>query len=166
MEILRSFGFNPMLFIAQIVNFLILAYLFKRFLYKPILTVLQERQKKIAQGLSDAQKAAEDRLRAETERDMILKNASEEARKILDETKETAQQMREEILTQGRDEAEKIIHNAKEQAELEFEKMQTQAQKLSLALSEKILEQVTGDIFTKEEKDKIVKRSMQKIKSL
>ena len=45
MEILNNFGFQPTLFIAQIVNFLILAYVFKRFLYKPILKTLKDRQK-------------------------------------------------------------------------------------------------------------------------
>src|SRR5690625_3623681 len=40
--------------IAQIVNFLILVWLLKRFLYKPVLNAIDEREKKIASQLEDA----------------------------------------------------------------------------------------------------------------
>ena len=40
--------------IAQILNFLILVWLLKRFLYKPILNAIDEREKKIASQLKDA----------------------------------------------------------------------------------------------------------------
>ncbi len=40
--------------VAQIVNFLILVWLLKRFLYKPILDALDAREKKIAKELADA----------------------------------------------------------------------------------------------------------------
>ncbi len=41
--------------LAQIVNFLILVYLLKRFLYGPIIRAMQEREKKIARRLQDAE---------------------------------------------------------------------------------------------------------------
>jgi F-type H+-transporting ATPase subunit b len=42
--------------VAQIINFLILVYLLKRFLYKPILNAIDEREKRIASQLEDAAK--------------------------------------------------------------------------------------------------------------
>ena len=52
--------------IAQVINFLILVWLLKRFLYKPVLNAIAEREKKIAAQLSDAEvKKAE----AQKERD-------------------------------------------------------------------------------------------------
>ena len=57
MEILKNFGFEPVFFIAQIVNFLILFFVFKRFLYKPILKLLKERAREITKGLEDADNA-------------------------------------------------------------------------------------------------------------
>ena len=41
--------------IAQVINFLILVWLLKRFLYKPVLNAIAEREKKIAAQLSDAE---------------------------------------------------------------------------------------------------------------
>jgi F-type H+-transporting ATPase subunit b len=50
MEILNQFGLDWKLFIAQIVNFLVIAYIFKRFLYKPILDALHKRNDAIKKG--------------------------------------------------------------------------------------------------------------------
>ncbi len=55
MDILNEFGIKPILLAAQVVNFLILLYILKRFLYKPILKVLNERKNKIADSLKNAE---------------------------------------------------------------------------------------------------------------
>ena len=47
MEIIKQFGINPILLAAQVVNFIVLLFIFKKLLYKPILKVLDERKKKI-----------------------------------------------------------------------------------------------------------------------
>ena len=57
MELLNEFGFNPPLFIAQIINFLILSFFFKLLLYKPILKMIKDRQNTIGKGLTDAENA-------------------------------------------------------------------------------------------------------------
>ena len=57
MEILENFGLNPMLLIAQIVNFLIVLFILKKFLYKPVLEMLKKRQTTIKDGLKQAEEA-------------------------------------------------------------------------------------------------------------
>ena len=51
---------------AQVLNFLILVWLMKRFLYKPILSAIDEREKRIAAELADA---AAKKAEAQKERD-------------------------------------------------------------------------------------------------
>lgn len=60
--------------IAQILNFLILVWLLKRFLYKPVLKAIDDREKKIASQLEDA--AAK---KAEAKKDMDLFRQKNEA---------------------------------------------------------------------------------------
>jgi F-type H+-transporting ATPase subunit b len=55
---------NWMTFAAQIINFLVLVWLLKRLLYKPIANAMDERERKIAERLHEA-----DRARQEAERD-------------------------------------------------------------------------------------------------
>src|SRR5690606_29631751 len=132
MEILEQFGFDPLLFIGQIINFLILFVVFKKFLYKPILTTLINRENKIKEGLKDAEKAHLAKESAEAERDVIIKNASQEAQTILADTKKAADELKATILEESKTEADKILASAREQAAIEMEKMKKEAAGISL----------------------------------
>lgn len=164
MEILNQFGFEPVLFVAQIVNFLILAFIFKRFLYKPIIKVLQDRKKTIAKGLADAEAASADRAAAEEQREKIIKKAGIESEKILDDTKKAAEALREKVLTDTKAEAEKIMNEARRQADLQMEDMEKRAKKASLENSVAMLEKVMDKMFTKDEREKILTRSIKTLK--
>lgn len=163
MEIFNQFGFDPKLFVAQIINFLILAFIFKRFLYKPLLKMLKERNERIDQGLTNAERAEKALESAEKEREEIIKKASLEAEKILDQTEKNAESMRLEMLATTKTEAEKIITEAKKAAQVEFEKLEKEARNMSLSISEKMLRQILKDMFTKEEQEKIIQRNMKEI---
>lgn len=166
MEILNEFGFDPALFIAQIVNFLILAYVFKKFLYKPMLKLLKDRQNKIKQGLGDAENAHQALVRASVERDEILRRAGKEAEKIIESTRVAAIELKDTILKEAESESNRIIKEAKEQAGLEMERMQGKIASMSLELSQKILDKVLGGMFSEREKKEIMKKGMDKISKI
>ncbi|MBI2593944.1 F0F1 ATP synthase subunit B, partial [Candidatus Daviesbacteria bacterium] len=54
-KILSDFGVQPVLLLAQIVNFLVLLWILNKLLYKPVLKVLEERKAKIEKGLKNAE---------------------------------------------------------------------------------------------------------------
>lgn len=164
MEILNTFGFEPALFIAQIINFLILAFIFKKFLYKPILKVLRDRDIKIRHGLENAEEAKLALESAENKKGEILKKASIEAEKIISDTKAESENARNVILTNTRAEAEKILTQAVAQAKVEIENMEKQVKSAGVEVAGQILESVLSGIFTKQEKAEIMKRSMMTIK--
>lgn len=163
-EILHNFGFDLKLFIAQIINFLILAYILKRFLYKPILSVLKEREKKIAKGLEDAKNAQLALDEAEKKKNEILKETQTQAEKILELAKTQSRQIKDETLQTTKEEAENIINQARTQAQLEFKKMQDQARNLSLDISHSVLQRLIKSLFTKEEQSKILGRALAQLK--
>lgn len=166
MEILSEFGFDARLFIAQILNFLVLAYLFKRFLYKPLLKAVNKREEEIRKGLENAEKAEKALLNAEEKKDEIINNAAKEAEKIINESRISAQTQSELILEDTKKESERIIKNAKEQANLEKAEIERQIGKIAVEASQRILSSVVSDLFTGKEKDEILKRSIKKIKDL
>src|SRR5258706_8102509 len=93
MDIINSFGINPVLLIAQIVNFLILLYIPKRFAYKPILKLLKERQAKIAESINNT-KASEEALEKAIEKEReILKKAQKQAQEIVNEAKKQSESL-------------------------------------------------------------------------
>ena len=164
MNILGTFGFQPILFAAQIVNFLILVYVFRRYLYGPILKTLQAREDKIKKGLTDADKAAAALLKANEEHDKIIKKAAVEAEKMIDDTKKAAEVLRAELLTKARNEADKMVEDTKKQNNNARAEMERNVKKGALDLSAHILEKVLSNIFSKDERDIIMKYSMGMLK--
>lgn len=164
MELLNEFGFDIRLLIAQVVNFLVIAYVFKRFLYKPILNTLKKRADSIEKGLSDAEKATKALERAEQEKDEMLGKASKEVERILNEAKASAEETRNSILNDARSEVEKLMKQTTEQIQTERENFAQEAREISLELSKKILEESIKDLFGKKEQEELIKKGIQKIK--
>lgn len=91
--------------IAQVVNFLILVWLMKRFLYKPIRLAIDDREKKILAKIADADKR---KLEAQNENDVFKKKNEEfdqQREMLLKKATEDAGNRREQLL----DEAEKAV---------------------------------------------------------
>lgn len=95
----------------QIINFGILVFLLNRFLYKPIVTIIKQRQKKI----EDSIKAAEDTLKEKAKLEEIKKKAVEEAEKEAVKIVEAAKKEAGVV-------SKKLVDNAKTQAEAEVDK--------------------------------------------
>ena len=163
MEILKNFGFEPVFFTAQIINFLILFFIFKRFLYKPILKILKDRSRVIEKSLRDAENAKRALEEAETQKDKIIARAALEAEKIIKETQANAQNIREGLVQKSREEAEKIISQARDSALVEIGAAKDQARNISLELTKKVLDRVLAEFFTKEEKGKIFARNVKSL---
>jgi len=163
MEILNNFGFEPVFFTAQIINFLILFVVFKKFLYKPILKVLKDREHAIAKSLEDAENAKKTLEDSEVQKDKIIAKAALEAEKIIKETRLNAQSIHEEILNKSKVEAEKIIAQSRDAALFELAAVKDHARDISLKLTQKVLDRVLTEFFTKEEKEKIFARNVKSL---
>ncbi len=166
MQLFKDFGFDPTFFFAQIINFLIIAAIFKKFLYKPVLKVLADRKKTIEKGISDAAKAASDLEHAELKKQEIIKEATLASEKIIEDTKNVAAELKVKLEAAAKKDAEKIISDAHEQAEIEFKKASANAQDIALELSRKIVDKLITELFTKEEKEKIVARNVKRLEDL
>ena len=105
--------------IAQMIVFLILVWFTMKFIWPPITAALDERAKKIADGLSAADKAKADLAQANQRVEQQLAAARTDAAKRLADAERLAQQMVEEAKGRAMDEGAKIIAAAKAEAEQE-----------------------------------------------
>lgn len=115
MEALDSLGIDWKLFIAQVVNFLILLFILSKLLYKPLLKLFDERSKKIEQGLKDAEISSKNLEQAEKEAEKIRQNAYKEANELLANSKKEAEEQTKAIIADAHKEAEKIIKRGSEE---------------------------------------------------
>ena len=100
--ILNLFGLEGKLFIAQIINFAILLFILKKFLYEPIANMLEERKTKIKQGLDDAENAKKALADADNQKILILKEAKIDADKILENTKKSSESLKQKSSEEDR----------------------------------------------------------------
>jgi F-type H+-transporting ATPase subunit b len=103
--------------IAQIIVFMILVWFTMRFVWPPITAALDERAKKIAEGLSAADKAKADLAAANTRVEQQLSAARDDAAKRLADAERLAQQIVEEAKTRGEVERRKIVDAANAEAQ-------------------------------------------------
>ena len=121
---------------AQVVNFLILVWLLKRFLYKPILDAIDEREKRIAKELADADaKKAE----AQQERDTFQKK------------NEAFEQQRATLMTQAKDEAKterlRLLDEARQAADSLSAKRQETLKNDAHHLNQAIARRAQQEVF-------------------
>ncbi|MBT9597302.1 MAG: F0F1 ATP synthase subunit B [Vitreoscilla sp.] len=105
--------------IVQMIVFLILVWFTMKFIWPPITVALDERAKKIAEGLSAADKAKSELAVANQKVEQQLSSARDDAAKRLADAGRLAQQMVEEAKTRASEEGAKIVAAAKAEAEQE-----------------------------------------------
>lgn len=154
MDIAKQFGVEPVLLVAQIINFLIVLFLLKKLLYKPVLNMLKERKDSIKEGLDKAEEARLLLEKAKKEESEILQKAQAKSEKILESSKNQADEILRQSREQAKEEAELMITQAKESIEKETEKVKKEivahVGEISLALLKKALSESVNPKIQKE----------------
>ena len=129
--------------IAQLVVFLILAWFTMRFVWPPIMKALDERAKKIADGLAAADRGKQELELASKRSAEALRTGKEKSAELLAQTEKRAAQIIEEAKAQAKVEADRVIVGARAEIEQETlrarESLRDHVAALAVAGAEKIL---------------------------
>ncbi len=154
-QIAEKFGWNPSLFLSQLLLIIVAAVLLKWKAFGPILKMLEERRKTIAQGLENAEKIKVELARAEEERRRLIGEASAAATKIIEEARNAAAKITEAEMQKAVTAAQNIIEKARQSNEAELTRMKAELRKevgrLVVATSTK----VTGKILTTDDQQRL-----------
>jgi F-type H+-transporting ATPase subunit b len=126
-KITRDFGISTPFLVAQIVNFLVVAFILWKFAFKPVLATLDERQKKIADGLKFADEMKAKLEATQQESVASAKKAQAEAAKIIEEARKSAKEFLERQTQESAAKANEILVKAQQVIELEKKKMLAEA---------------------------------------
>src|SRR6266446_7173266 len=151
----ETFGWNPWLFLSQVISFVIVAVLLKHFAYKPILAVLEERRQRIAEGLLNADKIKQQLAEAEQRYQEILAKGNNEAQKMIDEARASAGVIAERKQQEAIVAAEQILAKAREASVLEHERTMSQLKRELGRLVIDTTTKVTGKILTPEDQRRL-----------
>jgi F-type H+-transporting ATPase subunit b len=162
-NVLTSLGINPLNLVGQMISFGILVYILQKFIYKPILKKLNDREKMIQKGIKAAEDNLSQREQIAQEQKKILAKTSKDAEKILQKTKEDANKIKEEIIEASKKEAEKIM--AKRQVEMneEFEKQRKVLRNEAVGLSAQIAKKVIKGYLDEKSQTEIIDNQLKKL---
>jgi len=147
--IVEKFGVDTPLLIAQAINFVIVAFVIWQFAIKKILLTIDEREKKIADSLKNAEKIKLELEATEKQQNETLQEASLEAKKTVASAQEQAKSYIEAQKEEARKQAEEIVEKARNAMELERQRVLNDAREeiasLVILTTSKVLQRELGD---------------------
>jgi len=162
-ETADTFGWNWKLFLSQVISFCIVAFLLRRFAYKPILAVLEDRRRKIEEGQLNAEKIRKELADAEKRYQEIVAKANADAQRMIDEARESSAHVAERKQQEAIAAAEQILAKAKEAAALEHERqMQTLKRELGRLVVDTTAK-VTGKVLTPEDQKRLQEEAARQV---
>jgi len=132
-----------------LVTFLILSILLGRYAWKPLLALLDERERTVKESLEAAQKAraeADEMLRRNQE---FQTNARRETAALLEQGRKESETLRAEILAQARKDANELVEQGKQQVQYEqkqaMESLRRQVADLAIGAAERLIDRELDD---------------------
>lgn len=158
-KLINDFSFG--LFIWQVVIFVGLIFLLKKFAWKPILDAVNEREEGIKNALLSAENAKKEMQNLKSDNEKLLAEARAERDSLMKEAREIKDKMINDAKTEAQEAGEKMISQAK--AAIESEKnaamaeLKNQVSSLSLEIAEKVLR---DELSNKDSQTKLVEKML------
>ncbi len=162
---MEALGINLGFFLFQVFNFSILAVLMYAFAYRPLVNMLEQRKLKIAQGLEDAQVAAEARANAEKEAERILADAQSKASEVVREATERAEAAGREVRAEMEAEAAKVKEAALAEAAVERNRMLADVRGQIAALAMAATQKLVGEALDEKRQHALINEFFSGVKA-
>jgi len=144
MQVIELLGLNWNDFLWHTVNFAVLIFLVNRFLYKPVVGLLDERRERIRESLEAADRARSDAERADREREVLLAETRREIQEMLTQAQQTAARVQEDARAQATEDARRIVEAARREADAERAQAMTDLRREVAGLAVQAAERVIG----------------------
>ncbi len=142
-ETLEFIGIDLWTALFTLLNTVTVIIVGKKFLFKPVMKLIKDRQKEIDDMYSDAGKAKEEAAQLESEYKQKLASAQETSERMVKEAVARGQSREEEILRQANQEADAIRQKASADIALEKKKVMNEAKDeisvIALAIAGKVV---------------------------
>lgn len=154
---------NPGVILWTVVTFIFLLLILKKIAWKPILNSLKEREMFIKESLEKAETAKKDAEKLIADNKQSMLKAEEEAKKIVDQSREFAEKLKSQILDESKTQAKKMVADATSEIERKnaeaFNKLKEQVADIAIKSAEKILR----ENLDKDKQVKLVKKYMDEL---
>jgi F-type H+-transporting ATPase subunit b len=158
-QIARRFGVDWPHLTAQVISFGIVCWLLHRFAYRPVLAMLDERRRRIAEGLADAARVKAELARTEADRKAALEKADAQAAQLIEEARAADARVQAEEAQKARAAAEQIVARAREAVEQDHDRMLAELKREVGQLVVRTVAAVTGKVLTPDDQRRLVEET-------
>ena len=148
--------FYPGDIIVQLVCFIVLLALLRKFAWGPLIGIMKQREEHVASQIDEAEKTRAEAIQYLDEQRELLKQSRVEAQTLIDNARKQGDIQRDEIIATARTEAERLKENAKREIETEKEKAVTALREQVASLSVLIASKVIEKELTEADQDKMI----------
>lgn len=154
-------GINLPLLVAFLINFVILFALLGLVLYKPVLKMLDERAKKIKEGVERAEATKEEYERVNVEVQEQISKAKQESQVIVAQASQVGENLKEEARKEARKEAQAIVDRARMELEQERDKLIDELRKEFVSTAILAAEKVINETLDKERHRRLIEEALE-----
>jgi F-type H+-transporting ATPase subunit b len=162
-EIAGTFGVDWPHLVSQVISFSIVCALLYWFAYKPVLRMLEERRKQIAQGLANTERINATLAEIETQRQEVVNAAHAEAARLVDEARRVARRVKEQETQRALATAEQIVDKARDAAAQEHVRMTGELRREVGRLVVKTTAAVTGKVLSADDQRRLAEEAARQL---
>ena len=162
-QIARTFGVDWPHLIAQIISFCIVCALLYRFAYHPVLAMLDERRKRIAEGLANAERIKAELKTTEAQRHEMMVQANTQATQLIEEARAAAARVGQQETQRAIAAAEQILARAHEAAARDHDQMLADLKHEVGRLVVQTTAAVTGKVLTPQDQQRLAEETAKQV---
>jgi len=149
--------------IGQMITFALLVWFTMKYIWPPLINSLDERKKKIAEGLAAAERGREEMDLAQKKAKGVLKDAKEQSSEIVNLAQKRANELVEESKDNAKKEGDRLILAAKAQIEQEIQQTKESLRREVAALAVSAAEQILNAEIDKNKHQELVNKISNKL---
>ena len=157
---ITDLGLNVPVLIAQTVNFIALLIVLRLLVYKPILGMLDERKKRIAEGLAAAEHGREREVEAARLAQEQIDTARREGQSLVQQSQQVAQRLQEEARQSAQTQAEALLERARSEIQLERDNAISELRREFADLTIQAAEKVIGQSLDRNAHQRLIQEAL------
>jgi F-type H+-transporting ATPase subunit b len=154
-NIQKTFGWNGPFFIAQVINFILVMIVLKKFAFGPVQGILEQRRARIAEGEAKLAKIEQQLAESERTTAAAIAKANEDSARLINEAKASATALTEQKAQEAISSAQQILAKAEAAAKAERAQLISELKGEFGRLVTATTAQVTGKVLTSDDQARI-----------
>lgn len=160
---MANLGIDTPKLLAQIIIFVIVYMVLSKYAFGPVMALLEERRRRIAEGEENLKKTKENLASAKTQAQAVIDKANADADRLVKEARESAAQLTESERQNAVNEAASIITKAREASELERSRILGELKRDFGRLVVDATSRVSGKALSSEDQDRLKQEALTQI---